>query len=170
MKKYSWAQKIGDNALIVISETKSHYLLIWLFIWITEIERGQVSGREPNTVSACWCLAEPAEQPCMWLFVFLGHPGSLNIRSCGCWQRPREAKSQGSINCSGRDSWCLSVSSLSDAEVVGPGDIHSKVSSTSEGYCGRHPIMRLNPSQGWKQPASPRDWCHQVMSSQCLWN
>lgn len=30
-EEMSWVQKIGDNALLVMSKAKSYYLLIWLF-------------------------------------------------------------------------------------------------------------------------------------------
>lgn len=44
---------MGDYAPIVISETKPYYLLIWLFIWIKEMEREQeVSRWEPSDFPA----------------------------------------------------------------------------------------------------------------------
>lgn len=126
VKKCSWVQKIGDSTHIVISETKHYYLLIWLFIWITEMEREQEMSRwEPSNL----CLLTASGDTQHWLHVTPGvfQPTSITeCRSCSSRQGPGEAKSCRSIQCSGSDSWCLSVPSFAEVELVGLGDLHRK--------------------------------------------
>lgn len=120
VKKCSWVQKIGDSAHIVISETKHYYLLIWLFIWITEMEREpEVSRWEPSNL----CPLTASRDAQHWLHVTPGvfqPTRSTECRSCS------KAKSCRPIHCSGSDSWCLSVPSFAEVELVGLGDLHRK--------------------------------------------
>lgn len=90
----------------------------------------------------------------------------MDFRSCSCWVSGW-AKSCRTIHGSGSDSWCLSIPLLTEAEVVGLGDLHSKASSMSQGHCCSDRIAGL--SQRWKLGSSLKDWCNQTSEFSFPW-
>lgn len=166
VKKCSWVQKVGDSAHIVISETKHYYLLIWWFIWITEMEREQeVSRWEPSNL----CRSQPAEMhsiDCTWLLVFFSRPTALSVDPAAA------GKGRGSQELQTHSlqwEWFLVplCPFLCRSWTCGSGWFAQKVSSMSQGHCSREWITSL--SQGWKLGPSLRDWCHQTRSPHSLW-